>query len=207
VCIALQWSGISDVALYDLIEQRLNEILVRKIRGGDDLEIASWYAKGLAASGMDKYLTVMRRMASTRQPKLAHYAEESMSRIESYKKWNPIISDEKNFHPDQPLQVNRFANMLKSGDSELKLMALKRMRYEHIYSEYLLDIVRDDLMAGYKSADATSAGIEVFESETGVLGDSRNMKYHDSLEQVYSETKDRPKLRYSISQAMYELKR
>ncbi|HEX5056134.1 MAG TPA: hypothetical protein VFX02_06515, partial [Gammaproteobacteria bacterium] len=111
VCIALQWSGISDVALYDLIEQRLNEILVRKIRGGDDLEIASCDAKGLAASGMDKYLTVMRRMASTRQPKLAHYAEESMSRIESYKKWNPIISDEKNFQPDQTLQVNRFANM------------------------------------------------------------------------------------------------
>ncbi|HEX5055470.1 MAG TPA: hypothetical protein VFX02_03130 [Gammaproteobacteria bacterium] len=207
VCNALQWSGISDVELYDLIEQRLNEILDKFAHGSrssEDLETAAWYAKGLAASGMDKYLPVLRRMAGSRHQKLANYAEDSIPRIESYKKWNPIISDEKNFRSDQPLLINRIANMLRSDDSRLKLVGLKKLREDSMDSEYLFDIIRDDLMAGYKKAHADRADVAVFELEVGILGDSGNRKYYDSLKQVYSETKSREKLR-SISQALRNL--
>jgi hypothetical protein len=190
-CNELQWKGITEVQLYDSIEKRLNAILPSAVQNKADMETAAWFAKGLGSSGMEKYRPTLERMVSTHQKKLVRYAQEGLAKLAQYKKWNPIIADEKNFRSDQSLQVNRFANILKSGDAELKLIGIKRVHYEHLYNEYLLDILRDELMASYALADTSRDRGEMYKWFIKAIAGSRNMKYLSNLREVEAKTPNR----------------
>lgn len=195
VCNELQWKGISDVRLYDLIQAKLETALASPDvkRNRELIETAAWYAKGLGSSGMDKYLATLQKMADKNQKKLMRYAHEGIEKIGKYKKWNPIISNRKNFREGESLQDNRFANMLKSDDWELKIIAAKRIHYDHVYNEYLLDILRDELLSSYPTADINHLRIDGFKWMVKSLAGSRNRKYYDSLKEVANNVKH-PKL-------------
>lgn len=202
-CNELQWKGVTDERLYDLIQAKLEAILASPDieRSGEKVETAAWYAKGLGSSGMGKYLPTLQKMAGMKNRKLQRYANEGIEKIGQYKKWNPIISNKKNFQVAEPLQDNRFANMLRSDDWELKTIATKRIHYEHLYNEYLLDILRDELLESYQAADTTPARVDGYKWMVKALAGSRNRKYYDSLKEVESNMKHR-KLRAYVAKAI-----
>jgi hypothetical protein len=195
ICNELQWKGIADAELYDLIEQNLNMtlqyVMKSEVVSKNDAETAAWFAKGLGASGMEKYLPTLRKMAALHGKsylKMVRYAEDGLAMFDRYSKWNPVIADEKKFRADLPLQINRFANMLKSEDRELQLIAIKRIHYDYVYYEYLLDILRDKLLASYKQAESTPEMHEYLIWMVRALAGPGNPKYYDSLKEVEAET-------------------
>jgi hypothetical protein len=185
VCNELQWKGIIEVRLYDVIEEKLKALLPGNL-DREEIETAAWYAKGLGTSGMEKYRPLLLEMLAKRNEKLVRYAKEGIEKIGQYSRWNPIISEKKNFRDDQPLQVNRYANMLRSEDDELKIVALKRIHYDHVYDEYLLDILRDELVATHKKMESGTFNADLFNWMVRSLSGSRNRKYFDGLKEIYA---------------------
>jgi hypothetical protein len=187
-CNELQWKGIADVRIYDLIAEKLQAILpasqILTKEGKKNMETAAWYAKGLGSSGMEKYLPVFEKMASSHRSKLQRYAREGTAKVGQYTRWNPVISDKKNFRADQPLQVNRFANMLRSEDEELKLIAVKRIDYDHVYNEYLLDILREETIKHHERAQSRNFNLELLKRMAQSLRGSKNKKYRDDLRKI-----------------------
>lgn len=204
VCNELQWSGISDMRLFDVIESKLLAILQAPGEGDKrSTDLASWYAKALGTSGQDKYRGTLDKMASGAlvskelHPKLLKkqmkYGKEGLDMLPRYKKWNQIISDQKNFRSDKPLRVNRFANMLRSDQWELQLIATKRMNYEKYNDSYLLDMLNDKVRKGYPAMNNIhdKERIDAFQWMIRSLGGLGAPKYLETLQEIVSKSSNK----------------
>jgi hypothetical protein len=191
-CRELHWKGITDVRVYDLVAQKLRELLPAAqdigFAGGRATDTVAWCAKALGVSGMEKYIPVLKEMAALKKgglkapsPKLKSYASEAEAMMEPYRRWNPIIADKKNFRDDQPLQVNRFVNMLRSGERELRHLAVERIHEDQVYNEYLLDALWEELQELHQSFGTDEFDNGMFKAMVKSLGSSRNRKYYDGL--------------------------
>lgn len=191
----LQWSGISDTRLFDLIESKLLAILPTAAADKQAADVAAWYAKALGTSGKEKYLGTLKKMASGEfakgeksklGQKLMKYGQEGIDMIPKYKKWNPVISNSKNSRADKSLQMNRYANMLKSDDWELQLIATKRMNYEKITDGYLLDLLNAKILGDYQAVGKTSdkERIDGFQWMIRTLAALGAPKYLETLQEI-----------------------
>jgi hypothetical protein len=191
-CRELHWKGITDVRVYDLVAQKLRELLPAAqdigIAGGRATDTVAWCAKALGVSGMEKYIPVLEEMAALKKgglkapsPKLKSYASEAKAMLVQYRLWNPIIADKKNFRDDQPLQVNRYVNMLRSSEQELRGMAVERIYEDQVYNEYLLDVLWEELQKLHQSFGTDGFDSRMFKAMVKSLSSSRNRKYYDGL--------------------------
>jgi hypothetical protein len=192
----LQWSGISDKRLFDLIESKLLTILPSAAADKQAADVAAWYAKALGISGQDKYQGTLNKMAQgtfgtgEAHPKLLKklmkYGLEGIDLIPKYKKWNPIISNSKNFRADKSLQTNRYANMLKSNEWELQLIATKRMNHEKITDPSLLDLLNAKILKDYQAVSKSSdeARIDAFQWMIRTLAALGAPKYLETMQEV-----------------------
>jgi hypothetical protein len=150
-CNELLWSGISDTRLYDVIERKLLEVLPTAAEDKRAIDLVAWYSKALGASGNDKYRKTLDKVVNGGHKKLAKYGQEGIAMLPDYKKWNPIISSTKNHLPGKSLQVNRFLNMLRSQEWDLKLLGTKRINYEKISDPDVLGVLKAEILKNYKS--------------------------------------------------------
>jgi hypothetical protein len=182
ICEELQWSGISDTRLFDVIESNLLKLLPTATSDKKAIDIVAWYAKALGMSGNDKYLKTLQKVASAEHKKLKKHGNESIDLVPQYKKWNPIISNSKKFNPGKSLRVNRFSNMLKSDEWQLKLIAAKRMNNEKITDSYLLETLHGEIKKNYKSV--SDANLDNLEWMIKILAGLGAPKYQDTLQDI-----------------------
>jgi hypothetical protein len=185
ICNELQWSGISDPRLFDVIEAKLLGLLSAET-DKNSLDIIAWYSKALGMSGKDKYLGTLDKVVASGNKKLVKYGREGIDLIPKYKKWNPIISSSKNFRADKTLRLNRFANMLKSDEWELQLIAAKRMNYEKITDSYMLDTLNSEILGGYPAIDkaADEDRLDAFQWMIRSLAALGAPKYLETLQEI-----------------------
>ena len=179
----LQWSGLSDPRLFDLLEQKLLELYPGA--RGNDADLASWYAKSLGTSGLDKYRTTLQGIIdSNANSKIRKYAREGLDNLDRYANWNPIISSPDGVDPDKPEQTNAFVNMLRSGDWSLQNMAAKRIYSDKVYDPYLLDVLDAEIRALYSVDYQANLQIQTVAWMCRALSSSRNVAYQATLEEV-----------------------
>lgn len=186
ICNKLQWSGISDPALFDIIDKKLSW-LFPTAKGRTDIDRAAWYAKTLGTSGQEKYLATLESMAhasARSNKKLNKYAKEGIALQKKYVIWNPIISDRTKFIEDKTDEVNRFANMLKSDIWELRVIAAKRISYQKLNDTYLYDLLETVILNEYQKEYSDKRSIDSFNWMTGALSRSANKKYLPTLEML-----------------------
>jgi len=178
---SLQWVGISDKRVFDLVEQRLkaDADAVRNDRVEKDR--AAWYLRALGWSGDRKYEPTISSFQGDRT--YERYAKSALAEMPRYEKWNPIISNRATFDPKLSDDANRAMNMLTSDDLQLKLLGTKRILNGSHREEQLLDRLAQDVKAGYtKGGDAETT--EAIASMLRALGSSRNPKYVELLEEA-----------------------
>lgn len=179
----LQWSGLSDPRLYDLIEQKLLELYPDA--RGDEVDLASWYAKSLGTSGLAKYVTTLQAIIdSDARSKIKKYAREGIDNVVKYTHWNPIIADREGLDPDKPERTNGFVNMLRSDQWALKNMAAKRIYSDKVYDPYLLDVLYGQIMALYETDHQGDLQIQTVAWMCRALASSRVPRYQSTLEEV-----------------------
>jgi hypothetical protein len=141
-CEALSWEGLSDPRLFDEIEKKLLAVY-RSANSHNESDYAAWLTKALSFSGQSKYQATLAEVAKNGgTSSLRKYAEAAQIELTRYAQWNPIIGDESQLQAGKSAQVNRFANMLRSGDKNLQEVAARRIIEQPLRDELLYDLLQ-----------------------------------------------------------------
>lgn len=181
---SLQWQGLSDPRLFDVIEQRLVQdfpptTLTRK----KDYR-AMWYLRALGNSGQDKYIPTLTRYLSDID--YANYAKVALKEIPEYRKWNLIISNRATFDAKYSDETNRVLNLLRSDSYHLKRLAAKRIYYARHHEPEILDLLAKEIRTGY--TNITSENEDPIAWMIRGLGSSRNDKYKPLFEEIANKS-------------------
>ena len=194
----LEWEGLSDPRIFDPMENELLDITAKKNPGKHDIDLASWLLKALSFSGQDKYYdTVVDISKKTKINKIRKYAEVSLIQFKQYKKWNPIINSDDKYNEEVAPDINRFANMLRSDDFPLMALAAKRIHFEHIYNEYLMEVLAEAIKKNDKPSFANNRDLDTMGWMIKALGGSRNEKHKPLLQSLSKSAKHRKTRAYA----------
>ncbi len=184
---SLMYQGLSDARLFDLIEKKI----VQRYRTTNDKSV-SWLIIALGFSGLEKYeLTLEKIIEDDVSRAYTKHALNSLNNISWYMEWNKIISDKSTFNSKQTDEVNRFANMLRSNDYQLIRIAAKRIHYQHLYPEYLLDVLQETVRNHYNDPVYDRYQPDAVAWMLKALAGSRNRKYIPVIDEVIHKAKNR----------------
>jgi hypothetical protein len=182
---ALGWTGLSDPRLFDVIEQRLLKDYPAPADNRLEKQRLAWYIRALGFSGDAKYLPTINRFREYRDT--AVYAKHALVDMPDYRRWNPIISDRTSFDPKLSDDENRVVNMLRGGDFSLKRLGAKRVHYETMRNKQVLDVLAEELRAGYPKA-AMDKNSDPVAWMVRALGAAKQEKYKPLLREVLANT-------------------
>jgi hypothetical protein len=188
----LEWMGLSDTRLFDIIE---GLILENADDRGERNRVAK-YIRSLGFSGESKYYPTIMRFVRNRtyNPSFANGALRDLPR---YSKWNPVISNRSSFDPKFSDDVNRVANMLRSDDLLLQRVGAKAV-YSGVQEDILLELLAQLVRANYARTDLTgSERIDSVAWQVKALGSSRNAKYRALLEEVAEKGKQQAVVKHA----------
>ena len=189
----LEWSGISDPKLYDIIAEKLSSRAKQNNR--EAKEEASWYAKALALSGNEKYRPQLEALASDgASRKLRKHAATALERLDKFVVWNPIISANVMQAPMGQLKEARVKNMLAADNAHVLKLGAKRVHHAHASNKELLQLANQRLLKGYQDAGDDSKLIDAMAWLIRALAQSGDDHYKPTLEQI-AETANNKKLK------------
>lgn len=118
----LQWSGISDPALYNVIYQRLRPLLSANTR--EAANEAVWLIRGLSYSGLHAVAEkLLDGYSITQNKKLKKHITEALRQLPQYRHWNRLIAE--NVNTSTTPNRQRLINMIASEDAELMRVAAR----------------------------------------------------------------------------------
>jgi len=179
------WVGLSDTAVFDIIEKRLLEDHEAARSDRDEKNRVARYIRSLGFSGQPKYAPTIRKFEQDRV--YERYAKAALEDLPHYQKWNPIISNRASFDPRYSDDVNRVMNMLRSDDLLLKQIGAKRIYFQHSEDE-LLELLAKEVRANYASTDPRFSDAIAWMLKG--LGKSRKPKYIPLLEEARANARD-----------------
>lgn len=150
-CKDLQFSGITDSTVFDLINTRITQTIPtngRKLQLGDAYELVV----ALASSGDKKYLPTLQKIAdnSDVQGKVEAKAKLAISLLPKYGNINKKLADKKAYKKTLSYQENRLAILLHSGDYHLMDVAAKAINDKRLYSIGMMGELAAALKKHYK---------------------------------------------------------
>ena len=179
----LQWSGVSDPHVYDLVEQNLLDKYSNA--RSKELDLVSWYAKSLGTSGLEKYRRSLQQVVDSKaNKKVRKYAQEGLDNLSKYATWNPIISDQQYARSDKSHLVNGYANMLRSENWELMNIAAKRILAETLYDDYLLQVLDEAIRGKYRANYTEKLHILTLAWMIRAIASSNDSQYKATVEEV-----------------------
>ena len=189
----LDWSGISDPVLFDIIAAKLSARAKQSTKAAR--QEASWYAKGLALSGNEKYRAQLEALASgADSKKVRKHAATALRRLDLYSVWNPIISKDVAQAPVGQLAEARVKNMLASDNPDVLRLGAKRLHHAHIEDKELLQLANQRLLRDYKNVNAEGIQIDALAWIIKALARSKDDQYKQTLSQI-KETASNKKLK------------
>ena len=183
------WVGLSDPAVFDIIERRLLEDHDAARYDPREKNRVARYIRSLGFSGQPKYAPTIQRFVQDRT--YERYAKAALADLPNYQKWNPVISNRATFDPQYSDDVNRIMNMLRSDDLLLKQIGAKSIYFRN-QDEVLLDMLAKEVRAHYASTDRRYSDAVAWLLKG--LGKSKLPKYLPLLEEARINAQD-PKIR------------
>lgn len=192
-------SGLSEPRLFSVIDKKLLNEYDLYAQNPEHIDEMSWMCKALASSGTSEYNTTLKKISQTASSKkLRRYATQSLNMVNEYTERNRILQDTSNSDPNLSPQINKYIRMLKSNKLRLKKDAAKSL-YRGKYTEpALFDVVKDELLKGYKNMPAGDRNAaDTMAWLCKALGASGNLKYKQTLVQVIKGTTNKTLKRYA----------
>jgi len=195
---SLSLAGLSDPAIYDVLEAKLLASLPQATEK-NAIDYSAWLVKGLAYSGNDKYSETINSIVNGNyHKKLKKYASQANENLAQYKKWNAILGDKNQYAADQSQQNNAFANALRSDDLELMRLAAKRIMDDRQYDDFILAILSNELKTPRLMADDKLA-IDTYANMAKALASSGNTAYRDVIENMATTSSNKKLKNYAES--------
>jgi len=150
---SLAYTGHSDNRIFDLIEKQLLDNF-ENLKDSYDIDWASWLVKALGFSGDERYLSTIEFLESEApDKKLRKYSEVGRDYLIQYSQWNPVILSKEHYDENLSLDLNRYANMLRSKVPELHKLAAKRIFFEGIQEPSIIELVHYRLETPAQNSD------------------------------------------------------
>jgi hypothetical protein len=182
----LAWKGISDVRLYDVIEERvLAEAREARRDRGDRVRVAR-YIRTLGFSGQEKYIPTIESFLGDRA--YVRQAQTALRELPQYAKWNPIIADRVAPDPRLDDDTNRILNMLRSDDLLLVRVAAKRVYFKE-RDPILLEALAAHLRASYARVSQADE-VDAVAWMVKALGQTAKESYRPLLEEIRDSQAD-----------------
>jgi hypothetical protein len=183
----LEWKGLSDTRLFDVIEQRLQTDFVPGNYDRMDKNRVARYMRVLGYSGQQKYAATLQKYV--RDPVYGRYADSALKDLPIYQKWNPIISNRSAFDPKYSDDTNRIMNMLRSDDIFLQRIGAKRAYFttpDRDVFDLLASLVNGRLQ---QSVYGDRESQDTFAWMVKALGSSKDPKYVALITEVANTAK------------------
>ncbi|MCR4535478.1 hypothetical protein [Shewanella xiamenensis] len=195
---ALTLAGLSDPAIYDVLEAKLIASLPQATEK-NAIDYSAWLVKGLAYSGNDKYSgTINNIVKGSYHKKLKKYATQALENLDQYKKWNAILGDKSQYVTEQSTKNNAYANAFKSNDLELMRLAAKRMMDDQNYDDFLLERLSVELKNPRLMSNDKLA-IDTYANMAKALAASGNTQYREVIENIANNNPNKKLKSYAQS--------
>ncbi len=183
----LEFSGISDAKLYDIIEKRLLD----EYQSGN-AEDVSWLAKTLAYSGQEKYKKTLTQVLDTvRNPKVQKHVRKALERLPLYRVWNVDIKKDTEELSGDVLYRKRTINMVNSGNSHLTMIGAKRIWFHHPTDKLFVSAAKDKLLSSLKVSELSRRDVDALGWLCKVLGKSGDSQYRAVLLEISRSASNR----------------
>lgn len=187
----IRFSGITDIALFDIAEKNMLEISPAT-RNYEEIEYICWMAQMLAFSGQEKYRDSLNKiLTKTKTAVIKHHIRSSLEVLPKYQRWNIIISQNLENVPLSGLAKARLINMLNGDDPELVRGAASIVDHFYLADEEITDLVEKRLLVLYPQYLSVSS--DQYDEASAwlckILGNTKKQKYISTLKQVHRSTK------------------
>lgn len=140
------YSGITDVRLFDEIESEILKSYKKEKPSRDELEELGWALKALAASGNSKYRNSLRKVAADApKRRTKKHAREALESLPDYARWNPVIASEKFEQAGRKPSVALWMRFIDSDHNDLALTGVNKASEFKVYEPALTELVEAEL--------------------------------------------------------------
>ena len=137
-CESLQWAGLSDPRVFDLVEKNLLASY-KQINDRQDSDYVAWLSRALAFSGQEKYRATLTEVAENGGHRnVRGHAGKALKELDEYKRWSPVLASRAGYVAGKSDEVNRLGAMLRSGEKGLQQAAASRIHFGQLYDGWLL---------------------------------------------------------------------
>lgn len=199
----LEWTGISDPAIFDPMMERLKTNQTDSSKVG--IETNAWLAKGIALSGNAQYKPQLDAIfQSEAHKKLRKHVKTAIVRLDQFAVWNPIISANNASAKNQAeLDHVRLMNMFNSKRGDLMGTATRKIYFNYVSNTEYTDLIAEKLKSNYLSA-STADEIDAYSWMCRTLAETGNKSYKPVLDDVANNPKTNKKLaKYATKYAGY----
>ncbi|MFP8966890.1 hypothetical protein ACKC9G_09960 [Pokkaliibacter sp. CJK22405] len=194
----LQWAGLSDPALFDVIERKL--LSQYQTSNYTEAGLMAHYARALGYSGNEKYrptLELVSKQASS--SKLRSHAKRALTDLPKFGGWWAMLPNTINPAPGQSIEAARYEQMLNTQDVFVQRLAARAMFHEHIADADLLNSAATLVKNQYRNKDMDGETEDTLAWLCKAIGENAAAQYHDFLATVAKLTPSRKIAKYARS--------
>jgi len=199
---ALEWAGLSSPKIFDVVEADALKALPND-KDKFTVNYLSYMVKALAFSGNEKYRpTIEKIQREASNKKVKKYAQESLPKLAVYTRLNQLIVPKPWPENAYPSTNQRLINMLQSNETELLLLAAKRINYSNNYQAEVLSQLNKSLLENYQKP-LSDDRLDAVAWLTHALAGSRSLDYKPTIETVANTAENKKLRKYAVKYLKY----
>lgn len=185
----LQWSGLSDARLYDVIESLVISQYLDHDLDDKQLNLVSYQVRALGYSGNEKYRNTINLVSkNASSSKLQRHANKAMVDLNKFIVWNKLLADSSLSVEGKSAEVLMYMKMLNVDDFFVQRLAARAIFHESQSDPDLLNLTAEKLRVLY-----LKIGLDAEWQDTGAwlckaIGQSGEQKHINFLTEVSEKT-------------------
>jgi hypothetical protein len=147
----LQWSGLRDERLFDVVEDKVLELYQTSGMGKVEFKTYLLHIRALGYSGNEKYRATLKQVRTKAAVKKArNIAKRAQRDLNNFVVWNEKIANSDAGITGKSAQITAYMKMLNVDDPAVQRTAAKAIYHTQLMDEDLLKLVADKLIAVYR---------------------------------------------------------
>lgn len=194
----LQWSGLSDPALFDVIEQSLLTDYQNESLSSDRQDLMNYQVRALGFSGNEKYRqTVTDVSHNAANSKLRRYGKKALTDLTKFSHWLSLLPPE--IIPAEGLSIESvtYLEMLNIENTFVQRLAARAIFHERISDPVLLNRAEQIIRSHYMKSDLDAETQDTIAWLCKDIGQSGRTEYLTFLAEVAEKTPSRKIAKYA----------
>lgn len=185
----LQWSGLRDERLYDVIEDKVLKLYQTSDMSKAEFKTYLQHIRALGYSGNEKYRVTLEQVkAEAAGRKARKIAQRALADLNNYIGWNKKIANSSAAVAGKSAEIAAYMKMLNVDDPAVQLMAAKATYSAQVQDDDLLKLIGDKLIAVYMKKGLDKKEQDVAAWFCKVIGQSGKPEYVTLLTTVKENT-------------------